>query len=136
VSQGSAAATRISRIPSPSPYADPIGFCAAVRAGDTVWVSGVSAAGPDGDVVGGDDAYAQAHEVLGKLCDTLSAAGAAPEDVVRTRIFLARATDWPEVGRAHGEVFGAAPPAATMVVAALLDPRMLVEIEAVAYVGR
>jgi enamine deaminase RidA (YjgF/YER057c/UK114 family) len=124
------------RVASRSRYAPAIGFSAAVRAGDTVWVSGATAVDEHGDVVGGDDAYAQANEALRKIAGALEAAGASLSAVVRTRMFLAHAGDWEEVGRAHAEALGAAPPAATMVVAGLLDPRMLVEIEAVAYVGQ
>lgn len=122
------------RVPSPSPYAPTIGFSAAVRTGGWVIVAGTTAVGPDGDVVGGDDPHAQAVEVLRKITVALAGAGATPADVVQTRIYLTRAEHWEAVGRAHGEVFGAVAPAATMVVVAgLLDPRMLVEIEAVAH---
>lgn len=120
------------RVPSPSPYAPTIGFSAAVRAGGWVIVAGTTAVGPDGDVVGGDDPYAQAVEALRKITVALAEAGATPAEVVQTRIHLTRAEHWEPVGRAHGEVFDT--PAATMVVVAgLLDPRMLVEIEAVAH---
>jgi enamine deaminase RidA (YjgF/YER057c/UK114 family) len=124
------------RVPSPSRYADPIGFSAAVRAGDWVMVAGTTALAPDGTVVGGDSARAQTLEALRKVGLALDQAGASLADVVRTRMYLVDTRLWEEVGRAHGEVFGAARPAATMVgVAALLDPRMLVEVEAVAWVG-
>ncbi|RZS91559.1 enamine deaminase RidA (YjgF/YER057c/UK114 family) [Motilibacter rhizosphaerae] len=125
----------VSRVPSPSRFAPVIGFSSAVRAGDTVYVAGVSAVDGSGEVVGGADAYAQAAEVLRKIGVALGEAGASLDQVVRTRVYLARADIWEEVGRAHGEAFGSALPASTMVVAELLDPRMLVEIEAVAYVG-
>ena len=123
------------RVPSPSLYAPEIGFSAAVRAGDWVEVAGTTALGSDGEIVGGDDPYAQAVEALRKVVAALRAGGARAEEVVRTRIYLADAADWEAVGRAHGEVFGEARPAATMVVCTLLDPRMRVEIEATAYVG-
>lgn len=123
------------RVPSPSPYAPAIGFSAAVRTGDWVFVAGTTALGGDGEVVGGDDPYAQAVEILRKITAALGAAGAGPEHVVLTRMFLADAALWEPVGRAHGEVFSAAVPAATMVVTGFLDPRMLVEIEAVAHLG-
>ena len=125
----------IERAPSPSRYAPVIGFSSAVRAGDWVFVSGTTAVDGDGEIVGGDDAEAQAREALRKVVGALATVGAEPRQVVQTRLHLLRAADWQAVGRAHGEVFGAAPPAATMLVTALLDPRMLVEIEAVAYVG-
>ena len=123
------------RVPSPSLYAPSIGFSAAVRAGDWVVVAGTTALGADGEIVGGDDPYAQAAEALRKVVAALRAGGARAEDVVQTRIYLTDAADWEAVGRAHGEVFGETRPAATMVVCQLLDPRMKVEIEATAYVG-
>jgi enamine deaminase RidA (YjgF/YER057c/UK114 family) len=126
----------VTRVASPSRYAPVIGFCAAVRAGDLVYVAGTTAVDAEGGVVGGDDPYAQAAEVLRKIGAALAQVGASPAHVVQTRMYLARASDWEAVGRAHGEVFAASPPAATMVVVAgLLDPRMLVEIEAVAHLG-
>ena len=124
----------VARVPSPSPYAPVIGFSAAVRAGDLVFVAGMTAVGQDGAIVG-EDAHAQAREALRKVGDALEAAGARLDQVVQTRMYLADAADWEAVGRAHGEVFGEARPAAAMLVTGLLDPRMLVEIEAVAHVG-
>jgi enamine deaminase RidA (YjgF/YER057c/UK114 family) len=121
------------RVTSLSPYAPVIGFSSAVRAGELVFVAGTTALGPSGAVVGGDDAYAQAKEVLRKIGTALAETGAELSQVVQTRVYLRRVEDWPAVGRAHGEAFAETPPAATMVVAALLDPRMLVEIEAVAW---
>ena len=88
-----------------------------------------------GDVVGEGDAYAQSREVLRKIAAALAGADADLTHVVQTRVYLSRRQDWEDVARAHGEVFAANPPAATMLVVALLDPRMLVEIEAVAYTG-
>ena len=123
----------IQRIPSSSPYAESIGFSAAVRSGDFVFVAGTTALDARGEMVGGEDAHAQALEALRKVAAALEAAGARLDQVVQTRIHLARAGDWREVGRAHGEVFGGVRPAAAMVVSGLLDPRMRVEIEAVAY---
>jgi enamine deaminase RidA (YjgF/YER057c/UK114 family) len=125
----------IDRVASPSPYAPLIGFSGAVRAGDWVFVSGTTAVDGSGQVVGGDDAYAQAREALRKTVAALAAVDAGPHHVVQTRMHLRDAADWERVGRAHVQVFGAAPPAATMVVTGLLHPAMLVEIEAVAYVG-
>ena len=123
----------IERIPSPSPYAEPIGFSAAVRAGDLVFVAGTTALDARGRMVGGEDPYEQALEALRRVAASLAATGARLDQVVQTRIHLARADDWLEVGRAHGEVFGAVRPASAMVVSGLLDPRMRVEIEATAY---
>ena len=122
------------RVPSPSPYAPVIGFSAAVRAGDLVFVAGITAVTADGAIVG-EDAYTQAREVLRKLGEALEAAGARLDQVVQTRMYLTDASDWEAVGRAHGEVFAEIRPAAAMLVTGLLDPRMRVEIEAVAYVG-
>ena len=123
----------VNRIASPSPYAEPIGFSAAVRAGDLVFVAGTTALGAGGEMVGSEDPYRQAHEALRKVGAALEGAGARLDQVVQTRIHLARADDWREVGRAHGEVFGEVRPAAAMVVSGLLDRRMRVEIEAIAY---
>jgi enamine deaminase RidA (YjgF/YER057c/UK114 family) len=122
------------RVPSPSPYAPVIGFSAAVRAGDLVFVAGMTAVTGDGAIVG-DDAHTQAREALRKVGQALEAAGARLEDVVQTRMYLTDAADWEAVGRAHGEVFAEVRPAAAMLVTGLLDPRMRVEIEAVAHVG-
>lgn len=124
----------IERVPSPSPYAGRIGFSAAVRAGDLVFVAGTTALDARGEVVGGEDPYAQTVEALRKVAASLQAAGARLDQVVQTRVHVTRAEDWEAVGRAHGEVFGSVRPAAAMVVSGLLDPRMRVEIEAVAYV--
>ncbi len=123
-------------VPSPSRYAPIIGFSAAVRAGDRVVVAGTTAMDARGEVVGGDDAGAQAREALRKVEVALQGAGASLAHVVLTRIHLTDMTRWEEVGRVHGEVFADVRPVATLVqVAGLLDPRMLVEIEAEAYVG-
>ncbi len=113
-----------------SPYEPVIGFSRAVRIGNVVHVSGT---GP----VGAEELSAaeQTRVVLGLIEKALRQAGATFEDVVRTRMFLARVEDWEEVGRAHGEVFGEIRPAATMVVAALLHPKWKVEIEAEAVIA-
>jgi enamine deaminase RidA (YjgF/YER057c/UK114 family) len=112
-----------------------VGYSRAVRAGNLVSVAGTAPVMPDG----GDpppDAYDQARRCLEIVVDALRELGARPEHVARTRIYLTRIDDWQEVGRAHGEVFGAARPATTMlVVSALLDPRWRVEIEADAVVA-
>jgi enamine deaminase RidA (YjgF/YER057c/UK114 family) len=121
------------RVPSTSPFAPRIGFSAAVRCGDTVHVAGMTALDADGAIAGGEDAYAQARAACAKVVAALEAAGAAAADVVRTRIYVTARADADAVGRAHGECFAAAMPAATMIVCELLDPRMKVEIEATAY---
>jgi enamine deaminase RidA (YjgF/YER057c/UK114 family) len=123
-------------VPSPSRHTPLIAFGAAVRVGDGVLVPGTTAVDAQGEVVGGDDAAAQAREALRKIEVALQAAGATLADVVLTRIHLTDLSRWEEVGRVHGEVFGDVRPIATMLGSAgLLDPRMLVEIEAEAYVG-
>ncbi len=116
-------------IPGTSPYEPIIGFSRAVRLGNHVYVSGT---GP----VGADDASPadQTRAALAIIKAALEKAGASFEHVYRTRMFLARAEDWEEIGRAHGEVFGKILPASTMVVAALLNPKWRVEIEADAYI--
>ncbi|ADU47846.1 RidA family protein [Intrasporangium calvum] len=113
-----------------------VGYSRAVRVGDTIHVAGTTAV-RDGAVVGGGDAYLQTKAVLEIIVAALAELGASPVDVVRTRIFVTDITRWEEIGRAHGEVFGASRPAATMVqVSALIDPVLLVEIEADAVVGQ
>jgi enamine deaminase RidA (YjgF/YER057c/UK114 family) len=112
-----------------SPYETTIGFSRAVRIGDRVVVSGTAPIWPDGSC--DPDPYAQAKRCLEIIATALHDAGASAADVVRTRTYLTDAGDWEAVGRAHGEVFADVRPASTMVVvAALLDPRWKVEIEA------
>jgi enamine deaminase RidA (YjgF/YER057c/UK114 family) len=116
-------------ISSGSPYEPVAGFSRAVVAGRHVHVAGTAPVMPDG-APPPEDAYEQARRCLTIIFDALSEAGARPEDVVRTRMYVTSAEYWDGVARAHGEVFGGIRPAATCVVTQLLDPRWLVEIEA------
>ncbi len=121
-------------VPAVSPMAATTGYSRAVRVGNHVSVAGTAPVMPDGADPPADP-YAQAARCLEIIVGALAEVGAGPEHVVRTRVFVTRAEDWPEIGRAHGEVFGDVRPASTMVVTALLDPKWLVEIEADAIVG-
>jgi enamine deaminase RidA (YjgF/YER057c/UK114 family) len=122
------------RVAAGSPYEPVVGYSRAVRVGDRVSVAGTAPIWPDGSC--DPDPQAQAARCLEIIVQALAEAGAGPEHVVRTRMFLVDPDDWEAVGRAHGEVFAGIRPAATMVVvAALLDPRWRVEIEAEAVVG-
>lgn len=118
-----------------APWESIVGYCRAVRVGSHVAVTGTASVGENGKVVGVGDAYAQTRRCLEIIEKALKDAGASIEDVVRTRIYVTDIGQWELVGRAHGEVFGEVYPATTMVeVSALIDPDMLVEIEADAIV--
>ena len=121
------------RVSSGAPWESVVGYSRAVAAGDHIWVTGCTSI-VDGDVVHEGDPFAQTQQAIRNVAWALEQLDATLEDVVRTRIYVTDISHWEEVGRAHGAAFAGIMPATSMVqVVALIDPRMLVEVEAVAY---
>jgi enamine deaminase RidA (YjgF/YER057c/UK114 family) len=117
-------------------YESVVGYSRVVRAGSQVWVAGCTATTEDGVIAGPGDPYVQAQQALTNLEAALARVGARLDDVVRTRMYVTDISQWEAVGRAHGEVFADIRPVTAMLeVSALIDPRMMVEIEADAFIG-
>lgn len=122
-------------VSSGTEWEERVGYSRAVRVGDRIEVAGTTATDENGDPVAPGQPYEQAAHAYGLVEDAIREAGGVPSDVVRTRMFVTDVEDWQEIGRAHGEAFGDAKPAATMVeVAALIDPALVVEVESTAIV--
>jgi enamine deaminase RidA (YjgF/YER057c/UK114 family) len=121
------------KVSSGAPWEDVVGYSRAVAAGDHIWVTGCTSQ-INGTIVHGDDAYEQTRQAIRNIASALDQLGAALTDVVRTRIYVTDISRWEDYGRGHADAFGAVRPATTMVeVSRLIDPAMLVEVEAVAY---
>lgn len=127
--------TKRINISSGSPWEDVVGYSRAVRIGNQVEVAGTTAVDENGTVIGENDAAAQTRFIFGKIEKALVQAGAAMEDIVRTRMYVTNIDDWEAVGRVHGEFFKKIKPVATLVeVSKLIDEKLLIEIEVTALI--
>ena len=125
----------IERHGSGGPWEPVVGYSRVVKAGPIVEVAGCTSVDAEGHIVGGASVYDQSRQALANVISALATVGAKPEHVIRTRLFITDISRWKDLGRAHGEVFGEIRPVSAMYgITALLDPRMLVEIEATAYI--
>jgi enamine deaminase RidA (YjgF/YER057c/UK114 family) len=126
----------IERHGSGGPWEPVVGYSRVVKAGPIVEVAGCTAVDAEGHIIGGMSVYEQSRQALANVLAALATVGAGPQHVIRTRMFITDISRWKDLGRAHGEVFGEIRPVTAMYgISGLLDPRMLVEIEATAYLS-
>jgi enamine deaminase RidA (YjgF/YER057c/UK114 family) len=119
-----------------TPWEKQVGYCRAIRKGNFIAVSGTTSVTPDGTVWGENDAFQQAMRALETIIQALQSLGGSRKDILRTRMFVTDISRWKEFGRAHSEYFGDAPPATSMYeIKSLINPKMLIEIEADAICG-